>query len=118
MPDELTAVRTMQGLRRAALYAASDEKVVILQAKRERGRDVDDNTDIKRARVEEPEQEPAASAPGWAQVPEQAQLQALPEAAPSSTAQHHVTEVSTLGTCRPLQSRHCEVHPSGAIIWQ
>ncbi len=58
---------------------------------------MDDDLDVKRARVEEPEQEPAPSEPGWAQGPEQAQLQAAPEAAQASIAQHHVTEVSTLG---------------------
>ena len=66
------------------------------QAKRERGRDVEDvdNLDVKRARIEEPEEEAAATGPARIQVSEQAQCQAVSETARAPLPQHHTAAVS------------------------
>ena len=93
MPENGLATCMLQELNLPNKLIMGD---VSSQAKRERGRDVEDvgDLDVKRARVEEPEEEAAAPGPGWAQMPEQAQWQAVSETAQAPSPQHHIAAVS------------------------
>lgn len=90
-----------------------NDSVVAIQAKRERGTDVDEESTAKRLHVEEPKQEPAASAPSWAHAPEQTQLQS---AAQAPITEHHPTVVSTLEWPDLTQRVLCEAYFSVAYF--
>ena len=74
---------------------------VTSQAKRERGRDMEDDPSTKRARMEEPKQDPDR-----AQVPEVPQLPEAFELAHAPPPQHQAPEVST-----SLFSQSLRAHP-------
>ncbi len=76
---------------------------VTSQAKRERGRDTEDDPSTKRARMEEPA---AYSVPDRAQVPEVPQLPEAFELAHAPTPQHQAAEVNT-----STSSQSSRAHP-------